>query len=75
MTHGTYGGYQQHKKYGTQPCDACLDANADYMRERRRRRGDTTQVLVDVQTVRLAADQCSPEVRKALLQALRGVQA
>ncbi len=73
MTHGTYGGYQQHKKYGTEPCAACRTANSAYQRDWRRKKGETERVLVDVRIVRLAANECSPEVRKALLQAVRGV--
>lgn len=30
IPHGTYAGYQRHKKRGVRPCEACLAANRDY---------------------------------------------
>ena len=35
ITHGTYGGYQQHHKRGTDPCPECRDAQVWYARRRR----------------------------------------
>lgn len=29
-TCGTYGGYQRHKRQGTQPCWSCIEANRAY---------------------------------------------
>lgn len=30
MNHGTYGGYQAHRRLGEDACAACLDANNAY---------------------------------------------
>ena len=37
--HGTYARFQQHKREGEEPCAACRQANADYVREWRQRPG------------------------------------
>jgi chromosome condensin MukBEF ATPase and DNA-binding subunit MukB len=37
--HGTYGGYQRHKKKNEPPCDECKAALADYQRAWRARKG------------------------------------
>lgn len=36
IQHGTYLGYQAHKRHQTEPCDQCRAANAANMRERRK---------------------------------------
>ena len=36
IKHGTCGGYQQHRKRGTEPCPKCRAACAAYARERRK---------------------------------------
>ena len=36
IKHGTCGGYQQHRKRGTEPCPKCRAAQAAYARERRK---------------------------------------
>jgi len=33
--HGTYAGYQTHKRRGQLPCEPCRQANAEYQRNRR----------------------------------------
>lgn len=33
--HGTYGGYQVHRRRGEEACPSCLDAQAAYMRQLR----------------------------------------
>jgi hypothetical protein len=33
--HGTYAGYQRHKREGTTPCTDCLRANAEYRKQYR----------------------------------------
>ena len=40
INHGTYGGYQVHKRRGEPPCGACADAAAAYMRDFRASRAD-----------------------------------
>ena len=35
ISHGTYGGYQVHKKRRVEPCAACRAAAADYQRKYR----------------------------------------
>jgi hypothetical protein len=35
--HGTYAGYNQHKFYRSEPCDACRRANVSYRRQWRQR--------------------------------------
>ncbi len=35
--HGTYAGYQWHKRQPDEPCEACRVANRNYMRDLRRR--------------------------------------
>lgn len=32
---GTYAGYQAHRRHGTPKCGPCMDANAEYTRNRR----------------------------------------
>lgn len=32
---GTYGGYQQHRRRGQEPCDPCREAARVYQQERR----------------------------------------
>jgi hypothetical protein len=44
--HGTYGGYQKHKRTGTVTCEACRAAYLAYMREWRARTGRTKAHLV-----------------------------
>jgi len=36
--HGTSSGYQQHITYGTEPCEECRKARAEYTRDWRARR-------------------------------------
>lgn len=33
VLHGTYGGYQAHRKRGETPCARCREANAQYKRD------------------------------------------
>ena len=35
IEHGTYKGYQAHRRRGATPCDECRAANAAYIKERR----------------------------------------
>jgi hypothetical protein len=35
FVHGTYAGWQKHRKRGETPCTACRDAAAQYMRDHR----------------------------------------
>lgn len=42
---GTYAGVNAHKRYSEQQCDRCRAAQAEYMREWRRRTGRTTSTL------------------------------
>lgn len=43
--HGTYAGYQQHRKRGEDACTPCLNALADYTRARRARLGTADDKL------------------------------
>jgi len=36
ISHGTYGGYQAHRKRDEDACEACREALREYMRQRRR---------------------------------------
>lgn len=33
INHGTYAGYQKHRRQGIEICDECREANAEYHRE------------------------------------------
>lgn len=35
---GTYGAWQRHKRHGEEPCEACVQANRDYVNAYRRKR-------------------------------------
>ena len=37
--HGTYAGYNAHRRRGETPCDACRAAQTDYCRDYRHRTG------------------------------------
>lgn len=37
IKHGTYAGVKTHRRRGEAPCDACLAAEREYVRERRRK--------------------------------------
>jgi hypothetical protein len=45
---GTYAGLQRHIRTGEEPCTPCKLARNSYMRDWRRRTGQTTSALVDV---------------------------
>ena len=35
INHGTRMGYEQHRRHGITPCEACRRANADHQRKKR----------------------------------------
>lgn len=43
IAHGTYSGYQMHRKRGEPMCDDCRTAGNEYMREYRRTNRDTKE--------------------------------
>jgi hypothetical protein len=47
IAHGTYKGYQLHKKRGIEPCDTCRTANAAHMANYRTARPDIADLHQD----------------------------
>jgi len=42
INHGTYGGYQAHRRHGEEVCEACRIANNTYRREYRNSKPDAS---------------------------------
>ncbi len=68
---GTYAGWNSHKWYGSPVCDLCAAASRDYAREWRRKRGDTTSVLVPLALLR----QVEAQVDETLATQIRSLTA
>lgn len=62
---GTYAGYSEHTKFKTEVCGPCRKAATDYNRERRRKTGQTTRMLVDLPTKRFTDAELAAEIWKA----------
>lgn len=43
--HGTYAGYQTHKRHNNEPCDDCRAANAAYVRRYRRSKPEAAEYV------------------------------
>jgi hypothetical protein len=57
VKHGSYGGYQWHKKHGEEACADCLRSNADYSQQYREKVPATLDKQAVYQKRRLMAIQ------------------
>lgn len=71
IKHGTYGGYQAHRKRGQQPCEACVRAAATYRKAYNAKRRGPRKTAPSTYYVPVVCPFCTSDLEAVTQRAMK----